>query len=88
MRFWLFGIRLSLAVIGQCELHSQICQIVKFFSSLQANHLTFEENYLQLLALTGVSQVLREGYSWSLTVVRFESLLLQRKHMLNDCQAE
>lgn len=62
--------------------------IVKFFNILQANHPTFEENYLQLLALTGVSQVLREGYSWSLTVVRFQSSLLQRKHMLNDCQAE
>lgn len=59
-----------------------------FFNSLQANHPTFEENYLQLLALTGVSQVLRDGYSLFSTVVRFQALLQQRKHMLNDCQAE
>lgn len=88
LRFWLFRIRLPLVVFAPCEFHSQdLCQILKFFS-LQVNHPTFEEYNLQLLALTGVSQALREGYSWFFAAVRFQALLLQRKHMEECCQAE
>lgn len=76
-------------MIAPCELHSQdLCQILTFFNSLQANHPTFEDYNLQLLALTGVSQALREGYSWFFTAVRFLALLLQKKHLEECGQAE